>query len=108
MTAMLTATRNAFRIRDLRNKILFTLFIFILYRFGAAVPVPGVDLDAISTFSEQAANQGFIGVLNLFSGGGADPVVGVRPRDHALHHGVDHSPAAGGRHSSPAGVAGRG
>ncbi|MCH8899752.1 MAG: preprotein translocase subunit SecY [Acidobacteria bacterium] len=66
---MLTATRNAFRIRDLRNKILFTLFIFILYRFGAAVPVPGVDLDAIATFSEQAANQGFIGVLNLFSGG---------------------------------------
>ncbi|MCH8128537.1 MAG: preprotein translocase subunit SecY [Acidobacteria bacterium] len=66
---MLTATRNAFRIRDLRNKILFTLFIFILYRFGAAVPVPGVDLDAIAVFSEQAANQGFIGVLNLFSGG---------------------------------------
>ncbi|MCZ6461314.1 MAG: preprotein translocase subunit SecY [Actinobacteria bacterium] len=66
---MLSATRNAFRIRDLRNKILFTLFIFMLYRFGAAVPVPGVDLDAISQFADQAANQGFIGVLNLFSGG---------------------------------------
>ncbi|MFB3099086.1 MAG: preprotein translocase subunit SecY, partial [Acidimicrobiia bacterium] len=56
-------------IRDLRNKILFTLFIFMLYRFGAAVPVPGVDLDAIAQFADQAANQGFIGVLNLFSGG---------------------------------------
>ena len=33
------------------------------------MPVPGVDLDAIAVFSEQAANQGFIGVLNLFSGG---------------------------------------
>jgi preprotein translocase subunit SecY len=69
MTAMLSATRNAFRITDLRNKILFTLFIFILYRFGAAVPVPGVDISAVSSFAEQAANQGFIGVLNLFSGG---------------------------------------
>ncbi len=69
MTAMLTATRNAFRISDLRNKIIFTLFIFALYRFGAAVPVPGVDVGAVSTFAEQAANQGFIGVLNLFSGG---------------------------------------
>ncbi|MFB3049749.1 MAG: preprotein translocase subunit SecY [Acidimicrobiia bacterium] len=69
MTALLSATRNAFRIRDLRNKILFTLFIFMLYRFGAAVPVPGVDLDAIAQFADQAANQGFIGVLNLFSGG---------------------------------------
>ena len=69
MTAMLTATRNAFRISDLRNKILFTLFIFALYRFGAAVPVPGVDIAAVSDFAEQAANAGFIGVLNLFSGG---------------------------------------
>jgi preprotein translocase subunit SecY len=69
MTAMLTATRNAFRITDLRNKILFTLFIFALYRFGAAVPVPGVDISAVTAFADQAASAGFIGVLNLFSGG---------------------------------------
>ena len=42
---MLSVFRNMFRIQDLRNKILFTLFIFALYRLGAAVPVPGVDLD---------------------------------------------------------------
>jgi preprotein translocase subunit SecY len=69
MTAMLTATRNAFRITDLRNKILFTLFIFAIYRFGAAVPVPGVDISAVTAFADQAASAGFIGVLNLFSGG---------------------------------------
>ena len=39
---MLSVFRNMFRIRDLRNKIFFTLFIFLLYRLGAAVPVPGV------------------------------------------------------------------
>ena len=66
---MLTAFRNAFRIQDLRNKILFTLFIFVLYRFGTTVPVPGVDLDAIKEFTDAATTSGFVGLLNLFSGG---------------------------------------
>ncbi len=66
---MLTAFRNAFRIRDLRNKILFTLFIFMLYRIGATIPVPGVDLYAVRDFANQAEHAGFIGLLNLFSGG---------------------------------------
>ena len=66
---MLTAFRNAFRLHDLRNKILFTLFIFVLYRFGTTVPVPGVDLDAIKEFTDAATTSGFVGLLNLFSGG---------------------------------------
>jgi preprotein translocase subunit SecY len=66
---MLTAFRNAFRIHDLRNKILFTLFIFALYRLGATIPVPGVDLDAVRSFADQAEQSGFVGLLNLFSGG---------------------------------------
>ena len=66
---MLTAFRNAFRIHDLRNKILFTLFIFAIYRLGATIPVPGVDLDAVRSFADQAEQSGFVGLLNLFSGG---------------------------------------
>ncbi len=66
---MLTAFRNAFRIHDLRNKILFTLFIFALYRLGATIPVPGVDLQAVRDFANQAEQSGFVGLLNLFSGG---------------------------------------
>jgi len=66
---MLTAFRNAFRIHDLRNKILFTLFIFMLYRLGATIPVPGVDLEAVRNFANQAEQSGFVGLLNLFSGG---------------------------------------
>jgi preprotein translocase subunit SecY len=58
-----------FRIRDLRNKILFTLFIFGIYRLGAAVPVPGVDLDAVQRFADEASSAGIVGLLNLFSGG---------------------------------------
>jgi preprotein translocase subunit SecY len=66
---MLTAFRNAFRIHDLRNKILFTLFIFVLYRLGTTIPVPGVDLTAIKQFTDSATTSGFVGLLNLFSGG---------------------------------------
>ena len=66
---MLTAFRNAFRIHDLRNKILFTLFIFAIYRLGAQIPVPGIDLEAVRDFSEEAAQSGFVSLLNLFSGG---------------------------------------
>ena len=66
---MLSVYRNMFRIRDLRNKIFFTLFVFAIYRLGAAIPVPGVDLDAVETFADQAAEAGIVGLLNLFSGG---------------------------------------
>jgi preprotein translocase subunit SecY len=58
-----------FRIKDLRNKILFTLMIFAIYRLGAAVPVPGIDLDQLTVARDQADESGFLGLLNLFSGG---------------------------------------
>jgi preprotein translocase subunit SecY len=58
-----------FRIRDLRNKVLFTLFIIAVYRVGAAIPVPGVDIDAVQQFADQAEAAGIVGLLNLFSGG---------------------------------------
>ncbi len=66
---MLTAFRNAFRIADLRNKILFTLAIFALYRLGSVIPVPGVSLARVKEFADAASQQGFVGLLNLFSGG---------------------------------------
>lgn len=66
---MLTVYRNMFRIRDLRNKILFTLLIFLVYRLGTAIPVPGVDLDAVKEFAALGEQAGIMGLLNLFSGG---------------------------------------
>ncbi|MCP3995244.1 MAG: preprotein translocase subunit SecY [bacterium] len=66
---MLSVFRNMFRIKDLRNKILFTLLIFAIYRLGAAVPVPGIDLDRLIEARNSADDTGFIGLLNLFSGG---------------------------------------
>ena len=66
---MLTSLRNMFRVPDLRNKILFTLFMIVVYRFGAHIPVPGVDLTAVKTLRDQAKAGGVLGFLNLFSGG---------------------------------------
>ena len=66
---MLSVYRNMFKIRDLRAKIFFTLAVLALYRLGTSIPVPGVDLDAVGAFAEAANDQGFLGLLNLFSGG---------------------------------------
>jgi preprotein translocase subunit SecY len=66
---MLSVYRNMFRIRDLRSKIFFTLFIFLIYRLGTAIPVPGVDLDAVEEFAQLGEQAGIMGLLNLFSGG---------------------------------------
>jgi preprotein translocase subunit SecY len=65
---VLKAFLNSFKVPDLRNKILFTLFIIALYRFGSFIPVPVVDL---STLQKQSGG-GFIDFINLFSGGGLD------------------------------------
>ncbi|HEX2038299.1 MAG TPA: preprotein translocase subunit SecY [Acidimicrobiales bacterium] len=58
-----------FRVPDLRNKILFTLFVIALYRFGSHVPVPGIDFSAVQELEESAQAGGVLGFLNLFSGG---------------------------------------
>lgn len=62
---MLEAVVSAFKLPDLRRKLLFTLGILIIFRFVATIPVPGVDQQALQRLLE--TNQ-FLGVLNLFSG----------------------------------------
>ena len=60
---------NMFRVADLRKKILFTLFIVAIYRFGSHIPVPYVDFAAIKSFQASAKAGGVVGFLDLFSGG---------------------------------------
>jgi len=65
---MIEALRNSFRLPDLRNKLLYTLLILVIYQFSAHVPVPGVNREALqSLFSGQGG--GLVEVLNLLSGG---------------------------------------
>ncbi|MDP2638577.1 MAG: preprotein translocase subunit SecY [Candidatus Azambacteria bacterium] len=55
-----------FKIKDLRNRILFVLALLVVFRFMAIIPVPGVDIIRLKSFFE--GNQLF-GLLNIFSGG---------------------------------------
>jgi len=63
---MLEAVRNAFRLPDLRRRLLFTLGILVIYRGAAHIPVPGVNLAALGELFQ--ANQ-LLGFLNMLSGG---------------------------------------
>jgi preprotein translocase subunit SecY len=68
---MLSAFRNAFKIPELRGKILFTLAIIAVYRLGSHLPVPGVDFDAVQDYLDNPARDtsGAFTLINLFSGG---------------------------------------
>lgn len=66
---MLSVFASAFRTPDLRRKLLFTLGMIALYRFGAVTPVPGIDVQAVNRCFTAAGNEGLYGLINLFSGG---------------------------------------
>jgi preprotein translocase subunit SecY len=67
---VLSSVRNTIRVPDLRGKILFTLLMIAVYRVGAFIPAPGIDLDAVQELKRQAEQGGgVVGFLQLFSGG---------------------------------------
>jgi len=66
---MLTAFYQAFRTPDLRKKILFTLFIIIIFRLGASLPTPGVSETAVHACVAASTKNGILGLVNLLSGG---------------------------------------
>ncbi|MDD3497959.1 MAG: preprotein translocase subunit SecY [Candidatus Moranbacteria bacterium] len=77
---MLEKIIRIFRVKELRNKILFILAILVVFRLAANIPLPGVDTDQLKTFFE--GNQLF-GMFNMFSGGGLSNIsivlLGVGP-----------------------------
>lgn len=62
---MWRAILNAFRIKEIRNRIFFTIGIIAIYRFGANITVPGVDATVITS----QVQTGLLGMVDLFSGG---------------------------------------
>ena len=62
---------QALKTKELRNKILFTLGIIIIYRIGSFIPTPGVDYSVVQQCAGKMnnASENFIGLVNLFSGG---------------------------------------
>lgn len=63
---------NIFKIPDLRKKIFFTMFILVIYRIGAHIPIPGINIDALEAFFEQttqSAAGGLLSYFDMFAGG---------------------------------------
>jgi preprotein translocase subunit SecY len=69
MKRFLQTLKNIFAIDDLRNKLIATLGLVLIYRFGAHVVIPGIDPTAITAFQEEASKGGIIALINMFSGG---------------------------------------
>jgi preprotein translocase subunit SecY len=71
---MIQAILNVFRIPELRNKVLFTLGMLVVYRIGFWIPVPGVNQEALTSFFQQALSEGSAAgraaqFVAIFSGG---------------------------------------
>ncbi|KIS03109.1 preprotein translocase subunit SecY [Paucilactobacillus wasatchensis] len=63
---MFTTMKNAFKVKDIRKKIMFTLFVLVVYRLGAFITVPGINAAAL----QEVASTGLASIMNTFSGGG--------------------------------------
>jgi preprotein translocase subunit SecY len=68
MKKLFQTLRNIYKIEDLRKRILYTLGIILIYRFGAYVVLPGVDPSMLASLQNQT-KSGLLGLLNMFSGG---------------------------------------
>ncbi len=67
---MLSTILGAFRIAEIRKKILFTFGVLAIYRLGTHIPAPGINPKAVSQISNELSGNSVLGLLNLFSGGG--------------------------------------
>lgn len=67
---MLEIIRNAWKVKEIRNKIFFTIFIIIIFRIGSVIPVPYVDVEALKS-SAGSANE-FFSYLSILTGGGLE------------------------------------
>jgi len=68
MKKFIETIKNIFRIEDLRQRILYTLGIILIYRLGSHIVLPGINPASLGAFT-QAAQEGLFGMLDLFSGG---------------------------------------
>src|ERR1700724_3901472 len=67
---MISTILGAFRVGEIRNKVLFTAVVLALYRVGTHIPAPGISSAAASQIQKSLGSSGIFGLLNLFSGGG--------------------------------------
>ena len=69
---MLETLRNAWKVKEIRNKILFTIFILIVFRIGSVIPVPYIDLDSLLAARNDGVTNDFFSYLSILTGGGLE------------------------------------
>ncbi len=67
---MIATILGAFRVGEIRTKVLFTAGMLALYRLGTHVPAPGINSQAVNAIQKNFGGSSILGLLNLFSGGG--------------------------------------
>ena len=60
--------KNIFKIEELRKRLVYTLMLILVYRFGCQVVLPGIDATLLAAF-QSSTQEGLVGLLNMFSGG---------------------------------------
>ena len=65
---MLQTLRNAWSIPELRKKIIFTLFILLIYRVGNVIPVPFIDVATLANYFDSVLSTTIFGLMNAMSG----------------------------------------
>ncbi|MCT4665777.1 MAG: preprotein translocase subunit SecY [Flavobacteriales bacterium] len=68
MNKLVETLKNIWKIEELKSRILITLGFLLIYRFGSAVVLPGIDPEGLQAFSDKASS-GLPGILNMFTGG---------------------------------------
>ncbi len=69
MAGFAESIRNIWNVQELRERIIYTLGLLIVYRFGTFVTLPGVDASALAQINAQQGDGGLFGFLNMFVGG---------------------------------------
>lgn len=67
---MIATILGAFRVKEIRNKVLFTALLLGLYRLGSYIPAPGINEKALNQIQQNFGGSNVLGLLNTFSGGG--------------------------------------
>ena len=67
---MIGTILSAFRVPEIRKKLIFTMVVLALYRLGTYIPAPGINTAAVKAIASKSSGQSILGLLNLFSGGG--------------------------------------
>ncbi len=69
MKKFISSIQNIWKIEELRNKIIFTLGLMVVYRFATVITLPGIDSQQLSAVADKTSGGGLLGVLNMFTGG---------------------------------------